>query len=85
MPRMQTTLVDAWDAIRAVTPAGWYVGRPTWNDGQRVWEQYALDPRERAHYGVRSREWTAVAGSKVGVVREMARCLALIRDGRVPG
>ena len=43
-----------------------------------VWEQYAFDPRERAHVGVRSREWTAAAQTEVEVVREMARCLRLM-------
>ena len=50
-----------------------------------MWEQYAFDPSERAQAGVRSREWTAVAQSELEVVRELARCLRLIRDGRVPG
>ena len=45
---------------------------------------YAFDPSERAVIGVRSREWEAVATSEVGVVAEMARCLALIREGRAP-
>ena len=49
-----------------------------------MWEQYAFDPTERAKAGLRSREWTAVAASKLEVIREMARCLRLIRDGRVP-
>jgi hypothetical protein len=34
--------------------------------------------------GVRSREWTAVASTEVGVVREMARCLRVITDGKAP-
>lgn len=81
---MSTDLEEAWDAAHDATPPGWYVARPTWNDGLRVWEQYAFDPRERARHGHRSREWTAVASSELEVLREMARCLAIIRDGRVP-
>jgi hypothetical protein len=34
--------------------------------------------------GHRSREWTAVAPTELEVVREMARCLAIIGDGRWP-
>jgi hypothetical protein len=43
-----------------------------------------LDPAERAVVDVRKREWTAVAQTEEGVVREMARCLAEISAGRVP-
>ena len=50
-----------------------------------MWEQYAFDPTERAQVGVRSREWTAVAPTELEVIRELARCLRLIREGRVPG
>jgi hypothetical protein len=45
---------------------------------------YAFDPSERAKVGLRSREWTAVAPTEEGVVREMARCLREISAGRVP-
>ncbi len=40
--------------------------------------------REKAKAGHRSREWTAVAPTEVEVVREMARCLKLIGEGRWP-
>jgi hypothetical protein len=45
---------------------------------------YAFDQRERPSVGVRSREWTAVAETEAGVLREMARCLREIGAGRVP-
>lgn len=48
------------------------------------WEPYSFDTRERAKAGYRSREWTAFARCEVEVVREMARCLRLIREGRAP-
>ncbi len=51
---------------------------------RREWSQYAFDRREKAHIGRRSREWTAVAPTEEGVVREMARCLREITSGRVP-
>jgi len=66
------------------TPPGRYVGRPSYNERHKEWEQYAFDPRERAKVGARSREWTAVAQSEVEVVLELARCLREIREGRVP-
>ena len=39
---------------------------------------------ETAVNGKRSREWTAVARSEVGVVREMARCLRELAAGGWP-
>jgi len=45
---------------------------------------YAYDPSERPKIGQRSREWTAIADSEEGVVREMARCLREIVAGRAP-
>jgi hypothetical protein len=65
-------------------PPGWFVGRPYHYADRGIWEQHAYDPSERAQAGVRSREWTAVAPIELEVVREIARCLRLIREGRVP-
>jgi hypothetical protein len=65
-------------------PSGWYVGSPTYVQQRGAWEQYSFDTSEGARAGHRSREWTAVGGTEVEVVREMARCLQLIREGR-PG
>lgn len=45
---------------------------------------YSFDPSERAVMGKRSREWTAVAQTEAAVVREMARCLREIAEGREP-
>ncbi len=52
---------EAWDAIHAVLPAGWYVGRPSEHPERRGWIMYAFDPTERPRVGLRSREWTAVS------------------------
>ena len=60
------------------------MGRPSYHDERREWLLYAFDPSERAVVGIRQREWTAIAESEVAVVREMARCLREITDGRVP-
>jgi len=77
-------LDDAWSELYDATPAGWFVGQPSYDEGRKVWEQYAFDPRDRARAGVRSREWMTVAPTELEVIRELARCLRLIREGRVP-
>ena len=82
---MSTALEDAWNDLHDATPDGWFVGRPSYDERRRVWEQHAFDPSERARAGVRSREWTAVASSQLEVMRELARCFRLIGEGRVPG
>ena len=74
----------AWDAIHDATPPDWHLGRPGYHDERREWHMYAFDPTERPSVGARSREWTAVADSEVGVLREMARCLLAIAEGRTP-
>jgi hypothetical protein len=81
---MSTDLDDAWSDLHDATPPGSFVGRPSHIEGRGVWEQYAFDPSEKAKVGVRSREWTAVAQPELEVIRELARCLRLIREGRVP-
>lgn len=64
------SLEEARDELHDSTPPGWYVG--------------TYDTTAKAHIGKRSREWTAVHPTQIGVVREMARCLREITDGRVP-
>jgi hypothetical protein len=81
---MPTDLEDAWSDLHDAKPPGWHVGQPSWDDRRKIWEQYAFDPRERAVVGHRWREWTATAPTEPGVVRELARCLRLIREDRVP-
>jgi hypothetical protein len=78
-----TDLEAAWNDVHDAKPDGWFVGTPVYIE-RRGWEQYAFDTRERPKAGHRSREWTADAASELEVVREMARCLGLIRTGRVP-
>lgn len=77
-------LEAAWNAVHDAKPDGWFVGRPTPHPEAREWVMYAFDPRERAIAGHRSRQWTAVAATELEVLREMARCLRLIRAGEVP-
>ena len=78
-----TDLEAAWNEIHDAKPDGWFVGTPVYIE-RRGWEQYAFDTRERHKHGRRTREWTAVAQSELEVVREMARCLLLIRRGPDP-
>ena len=78
-----TERADAWAKLHAATPPGWWVGRPSYHNERRQWVMYAFDPSERAIVGVRQREWTAVGESEEAAVREMARCLALIKERRV--
>jgi hypothetical protein len=73
-----------WDQVYAALPPGWTVGRPSEHHERREWLLYAFDPRERPVVGVRRREWTAVAATEEVVVREMARCLRLLAEGRAP-
>jgi hypothetical protein len=79
-----TPLEEAWTALHESAPAGWQVGRPSYHDERREWVLYAFDPGERPVVGLRSREWTARAESEEAVVREMARCLREIGQGRAP-
>lgn len=54
---MSTDLDDVRSDLHDATPPGWFVGRPSYDEGRGVWEQYAFDPAEKAKVGVRS--WTA--------------------------
>jgi len=65
---MSTDLDDAWSDLHDAMPASWYVGRPSYDEGRRVWEQYAFDPSEQAQAGARSGEWTAVAPTELEVI-----------------
>ena len=77
-------LEKAWDEIHLAKPAGWWVGPPSFHVERNEGAMYAFDTTERAKVERRSREWTAVAPTQIRVVREIARCLQEIRDGRVP-
>jgi hypothetical protein len=47
---------NAWAAVHAATPDGWYVGRPSEHPERREWVMFAFDTRERAIEGKRSGE-----------------------------
>ena len=81
---MPTDLEDAWNELHDAKPPGWFVGWPYHYPDRGTWEQHAFDPTPRAQAGVRSREWTAVAATELEAIHELARCLRLIREGRVP-
>ena len=46
--------------------------------------QLVGSPADNAEVRQRSREWTATAPTEERVVREMARCLRAISEGRIP-
>ena len=71
-------------AVHDATPPDRSVGRPSCHDERHGWTQCALDEREQAKVGVRSREWTAVGATAGEVLLEMARCLQELNAGRVP-
>ena len=79
-------LVAAWDAVYAATPAGWQVGRPYRHEERGgAWEQYAWLPSGKARGGRPRKEWTAVGETEEACLREMARCLEELGNGRWPG
>ena len=60
------------------------MGRPYRHDERGVWQQYAWLPALRAGGGRPRKEWTAVGATEVECVREMARCLRQLGEGRWP-
>ena len=77
-------LEAAWAAVHEVTPDGWYVGRPGFEERYDQWSQYAFDPSETPVVGKRSREWTAVGTTELDCVQTMAYCLRELSAGRWP-
>jgi hypothetical protein len=78
------TLEDAWNDLHDSIPPGWFVGRQSEHPERGEWVMYAFDPSERPKVGKRSRQWTAQHPTQIGVLREMARCLSEITEGRTP-
>ena len=78
-------LETAWAEIHDATPPGWVIGLPAYEARLEVpWSMYAFDPSERPKVGRRTRGWTAIGPTEVAVVRDMARCLRGISEGRRP-
>lgn len=79
------TLEDAWNELHPANERlGSYIGMPAFFERRDEWQLYAFDPTERPKVGHRSREWTAVRPTQIGVIRSMARCLRQFEAGRVP-
>ena len=77
-------LAAAWDERHAAAGLARRPARLQQALPAQQWEQFGFDPSERAHFGLRSREWTAVGQSELAVVREMTMCLREICEGRAP-
>ena len=41
-------LETAWTMVHEDTPAGWYVGRPSYEERYGQWSMHAFDPSEPA-------------------------------------
>ncbi len=79
------TLEAAWGELHSANEGmAWHVGKPAFDERRDQWSLYAFDPSERPKVGRRSREWTAVHQTQIGVIRSMADCLREIAAGRVP-
>jgi hypothetical protein len=75
-------LEDAWDALHAATPQGWYVGRPSHHPERQEWIMFAFDPSETAVMGQRARQWTAVHPTDpASCGRWRAACGSCAREG----
>lgn len=81
-PRSMTDLEAAWAADHDTAPEGWYVGRPGYEERHNQWSMCAFDQTEKPVVGKRWREWTAVVPTELSCVREMARGLAELGEGR---
>jgi hypothetical protein len=54
---MPTDLENAWNDLHEAKPDGWFVGRPSYRDELRQWEQCAYVPAEsRRGVGHRTHE-----------------------------
>ena len=69
------TLEAASAELHEANVRGWYIGTPSFDERHDEWQMYAFDPAERPRVGHRSREWTAVHPTQIGVIRSMAHCL----------
>ena len=49
-------LAEAWAAVRANCPDGWFVGTPGYEDRYQHWSQFAFDPSKKAVMGGRERQ-----------------------------
>ncbi|MFN8621834.1 MAG: hypothetical protein U0869_13970 [Chloroflexota bacterium] len=84
MRRRHDELEAAWWELQDATPAGWIVGRPYFHDERNEWEQYARDTIDRPPKRDQIREWIAIGPTEIECVREMARCMREIAEGRPP-
>lgn len=82
MTATDPALATAWD--QPALPKGWQVGRPYRHNSRSEWELYAWLPTLRAGGGRPRKDWIATGDTEVECLREMARCLVELGDGRWP-
>jgi hypothetical protein len=75
---MSAMTIQSCTTIRGVGVTGSKPFAPTTSP------EHPYDPSERPKVGLRSREWRAAGQTEVECVREMARCLREILEGRAP-
>lgn len=78
-----TDILAAWNALHDATPPDWLVGRPAFDERRDEWSMYAWS-RWRRRTAAGLNEWTVIAPTQERVLREMARCLVEVAEGRVP-
>jgi hypothetical protein len=81
---MASELEEAWDTLRAATPAGWTVGRPAEHLDGQAWWLYAFDPSVRGVLGVHDEGRIVRGSTEVEVVRELTLTFVRIREGTGP-
>ncbi len=77
-------LDDAWGEVYAVLPAGWTVTRPTYHlESGGYWVAYCRDTRYRKDKPTPP-FWEAMGPTEADSLRELARCIGELVEGRAP-
>jgi hypothetical protein len=78
-----SALEQAWAAVYAVLPAEWSVSRPVHHHELGYWVAYCRDTRYRKQKA--TPPFVEAAGpTEERALRELARCIVEVMEGRVP-
>jgi len=79
-------LESAWTELHEANKTlGWFIGPTTFEPRfEKPWSMWAADMTEKSKLGRRTREWTSIGPTEAACVRNMARALSEISEGRVP-